>query len=134
MEPLPSGLAREYQRLTGAALSRHVFTHTALVGMDHQGGVNWKSTLYADGQRTIVWKSSPIRHGRAQGVAEIVNNKVCITYPQVKNYRDVCSEIYHTGVIDLKCGVMASTGRRTMSRITKGNVTSIDGNAGNSRQ
>jgi hypothetical protein len=52
---------------------------------------------FPDGRRTITWKSSPAVHGRADGRADVVADLVCVSYPRIRGYREVCSEVYWLG-------------------------------------
>ena len=87
----------ERTRLIGQDLESHVLRDGSAVGIDHEWGANWKATFSRDGKRRLIWKVSPIKHGYADGMAHVINDQLCITYPAIKHYQDLCSAVYFTG-------------------------------------
>lgn len=84
-------------RLIGQDLASHVWRDGSAVGIDHEWSANWKATFSRDGKRRLMWKISPIKHGYADGIAHVANDQLCITYPTIKHYQDLCSVVYFTG-------------------------------------
>ncbi|MEM7255248.1 MAG: hypothetical protein AAF493_27930, partial [Pseudomonadota bacterium] len=66
-------------------------------GVDHQWGANWKVHTTRSGARRMVWKSSPVKHGASEGTAEVLGDRLCISYVDVPRYEHVCSAVYYTG-------------------------------------